>query len=396
MALHRIKFILFFLFCISLIALQIGSTACFRVRLADYFCRNHEYAKCISVYSRVLVRNNIKQSLSSQALSEIYSTLADAYAQIDLRNAAIKAYSEAAAENPVAVLASYNNTSLQRGLLPAIGVLESGNFDIALEKFKSLTKLYPDSSVLDMYTATADMLLKNPVSGSDISIYFSIGDAYISNGLFNEAKEFFTKRIIDYGVGPMDVLRYLNKQYSPSISVKRHVWGDNIYVVLESFEAISPRLSRLMSNLRSRVKSHSIVYDASGKGFLETLDIDYTGKGYDFWAKEAKFLLKDTDPALGIRIRIKSHDVSAALLYFEVIYPQDNTVSVCTHRTLRRDIGGGWFEYAIEGLYNEAKAIAPVNNRGTEEFLFSRVIVDTQGVTNKFLIGNVELFLLNG
>ncbi len=397
MNMRRLRFILLFFFCVVLVLLHVHSSLWFRMKLADYHRDRHEYGKSIYLYNRILAKDNAKKYLNKEAVSKLNLALGNLYAKSNFENLAIESYAKVDTEILTLYLQdSYDKDSRQNNLLIAIGMLESARFDAAIKSLGFLKVHYPDFADAKKYISVASDLKERPIALRAKELYFLIGNAYISNKLFKQARSFFTKRILDYGKSPVDVLSYVSRNYYDKDKIKQEIWGDNIYVVLEDFEGPVYRLSRLMSNARSKISSHAIARDPMSKeNHLEILDIEYIGEGYDFWSKNTKFLLDDTGLNIGIRVSIKSSNPSGVHLYFKVIYPKQEITGVCMPPTLRRDNADGWVEHSIKDLCTYVEKAASIGGWAVEdEVILDKIIIDTRGASNRFLIDNIELFVI--
>ena len=382
------------IFCAALIGLQINSTARFRMKLADYYRSKGHYAKTIELYNKILTKNNVKRSVGRKTFSKICLDSGYLYAKLDLTNLAIESYAGVIAELPVEIGHYYLKNDLAKDKLLAIGLLEAGRWNAAIEEFRRLRRLYPQFQNMEKYINTAIALKKEDPALEVKSPLFLIGDAYIQNQLFDEAKAFFSKRILDYGMEPVEVLRYLQKKYAGNREVKQKVWGDDIYVILENFEALKPQLSRwLMSSADTTAVNHYITKEDAFEGaHSEFLDVAYTGEGNDRWVKITKIPLGGTGLNLGIRLYTKSSRPSSHNLMFNVIFPKQGGSGIFA-ASLRQDIGNGWEELRMENLLETAKGIASRFKWDAEGVMIDRIILDTGGINDKFYIDNLELYI---
>jgi len=264
------------LFIVGL-SLYVNSAWWFRLRLCKYYEKNNHYVKAINTYRKILIKDDVKEGLDDKIRGEINFSLGRLYAELNLVNLAIESYAKGTEAYPgMKVDEYYTRHDLDKDKLIAIGLLEGGNPDGAIDEFIRLDQFYPEFLQAREYIKIASDFKGRGWRGSDKKTLFLLGDGYIQSGLFNEARAFFTKRILDYGVEPIHVLDYLQDKYAGDTDTIQTVWGDDIYVTLEDFEAIEPRLIKWVSNVKKKTKNHSITSESPYRGlYSEFLDIDY-------------------------------------------------------------------------------------------------------------------------
>jgi len=349
-----IKYISLAFLCPVLIVMQINSTAWFRTGLADYYKDKGQYARAIGLYNEILTKDSVKKGLDDKAFSEVNLKMGALYARLGLRNLAIESYAMAALRSPDL---GYSD----KDRLFAIGVFEA----------RALS------------SGTKDSL-------------FAAGDAYIKDGSYDEARAFFTKRILDYGANPFEVLVYLQERYGRQKGVRQAVWGRQIYVVLEDFEDLKPRLGEYLG--ASRVNNHYIAQDFVYKGrYSEFLDVtcpDPARSGSNYWVINTRIPLKDDGLRLGIRIAVRKTKPQACELGINVRYSGDG-ISDVFPKPVRQDLGGGWEEISIEDFLPRVKGVASRYRWSTGDMVIDKIIFDTMGNNNKFYVDNIELYIVN-
>jgi len=383
------------IFCSILVSLWLNSSCWFRLKLIDYYKDKGQPKKVIQLYNKILRRNNIKEELNNETFVEIYFGLGFLYAGFNLSNLAIESYARGSEKSVEAVIGSYyQRDDFKQDRLIAIGLLEAGKSKAAINELQRLKRIYPNFENAEKYISVADALLTMDLAVDD-EFYFKLGDAYIQYGLFDEARNFFAKRILYYGINPIQMLTYLHQNYSESREVIRRVWGDDIYVTLEDFEVLNPQLIQWVSKIKVKVNRHSIVDRVAYKGNRsEFLDISSMEKGRDLWVKIVNISLDDMSFDLGVRAFIRSKKPSPHSLRFNVKYPRCHESGVSSGSE-GRELGGGWREYRIENLGERARRIALRRGWNTERMFVDKVILDTQGVSNQFYIDDVELYLVD-
>lgn len=390
------RYIFIALFFFSLVFLQAMSAFSFRMRLADYYIGKNQDEKAMQVYGKILRKDLVKKRLSAEEFADVNFDLGRLAAKLDFTNLAVEAYARGSARFSGSDYRKYyDRKNLNRDKMLATGLLEAGRLELAAGEFQRLGEIYPDFRDAGKYIdVTLDLRRQKAPAGNE-NFYFNLGDSYIANGLFKEARAFFTKRILDYGVGAMEVLKYLNGKYSRDADIRAKVWGDNIYAVLEDFETGEPQFKRYLSNAAAKINKHCITKEAAREGKRsELLDIVYSKEGYDYWVKDVKIPLKRTDSRLGLRLFIKSDNRSAnEALLFWVVYREQALTGICAPAYARRDLGNGWEEWRIDGLSESAKLLAAKRNWSQDGMVMEKVIVDIHGVSGRFYFDEIELFL---
>jgi len=320
-------------------------------------------------------------------------------------NAAIEYYAKAGSRFARVDLSRYfEGSSSDRDKLLAIGLLEGGQYAKAAAEFRRIKDLYPDFQYADKYEDIAKYMEKQGMVPSGEKFYFAVGDSYIKKQLFDDAREFYTKRILRYGINPMRVLSYLKKMYSRDTYIREKTWGGDIYVTLEDFESSEPRLGRSGAT-ETDVKSHYITAEDSYRGkHSEFLDIKYhPGQGPDSWEKIVSIPLGDKDLSLGLRLFAKSTDPSVNMsLGIEATYPKQGTTGIAMS-SAKRDIGGAWQELSIEySLSAMAEGMAKSSTVGWDtkgmfinKALFTIWPPSDMNHSYKFYISALELYILN-
>jgi len=390
--------IIFLILCFALCGLWFSSNAWFRLKQTDYYKSKGRPTEAIQLYNKVLRKNYVKKSLNDKILTKIHFDLGHLYAEFKLRNLAIESYAQGSAGAfGIAIEDYYLKGELDKDKLFAVGLLEAGKWGQAIKGLERLKQFYPSFEDVERYINTAVDLRTANLSPEDKGFLFSVGDAYIRNGLFDEAREFFTKRILDYGIESLEVLSYIHKTYGSNLEIKQKIWGDEFYVTLEDFETIELRLSKWVSNTNSRVKSHYIAKKTAYKGNCsEFLDISYKEKGYDFWVKAVKIPLDEVNFDLGIRVFLKDNLVSHYILRANVVYPKQEKSGICGGG-VSYSKNNGWEEVRLGNLSENAQGIAerPERQWETKGMFIDKIIINPSGVSSKLYIDSIELYLTN-
>lgn len=382
------------LFCLVLSALYLNSTSWFRLKLADYYKNNHQYVRAIKFYNKILTKNSLKENLQKEIFAKINFNLGYLYTKLKLRNLAIESYVRGSIKFPDIETSSYYKNDVEKDKLLAIGLLEAGRWHRAIEEFQKLSQLYPEYLEVEKYLNIAIAFKKQNVNLGIKNFYFLIGDAYIQNRLFNEARAFFTKRILDYGFQPLQVLNYLHKGYSQNLEVKEKVWGNNIYVTLEDFETFHTQLNEWINNTQAKVNNHYITEKISYDGNRsEFLDIKYNKNGYDYWIKLLNISLDKSNLPLGIRAYIKSKDQFRGYLEIRVLYAEHG--GSVWQLGIKENIGDGWEMQRLGNLTGEAEAFAFAHGWDTKGMQVKIIAIDTRGISTQLYIDNIELYLEN-
>lgn len=387
------------LFCVILAGLQVNSSAQFRIRRAACYEDNRLYDDAIKTYIKILRKDSVKKDLSPKLFAKVHFDLASLYAEKALSDVAIESYAAGSARYPdIGLMGHAGEADLAKDRLAAIGLLEGGRFDLAVKEFRRLKEQYPYFQDSERYIATASSLSKQGMIIGDKNFFFSIGDAYIQNQLYEEARAFYTKRILDYGVAPIETLKYLREKYSDDddTDIKRKVWGDNIFVTLEDFETMSPRLARWLCSSFSVINGHYITKDAAYKGSRsEFLDITYTKGGFDYWAKNTNLPMDTADLKLGVRLFVKSDPPSPQYLACDFVYPSQKNTGTSISFT-KQDVGNGWKEFKMEDLQGTARGIAarPGYIWDTKRMFMGKIVfANEKGISCKVYVDNIELYL---
>jgi len=382
--------------CFILVSLWFNSSSWFRLKLIDYHRGKGQLKKTIQLYNKILRKNSIRKSLSDKILAKICFDLGFLYGSFGLSNLAIESYTCGSRKSTdIAIDSYYQRNDLERDKLIVIGLLESGESKAAINKLQKLTQIYPRFQDAKKYIRVANTLQVMNSTSDNKDFYFRVGDAYIQNELFDEARMFFTKRILDYGIDSIRVLTYLHEKYSENREVAQKVWGDDIYVTLEDFEVLRPRLTQWVSNVKIKVNNHSIVDKiAHRENHSEFLDITSMERGRDLWVKIVNIPLDNISFDLGIRAFIKSTKPSPYNLSFNVKYPECHESGVSSG-SAGEEFSGGWREYRIENLGERTSQMALRRNWNTEGRFIDKIILTTQGVSNQFYIDDIELYLVN-
>jgi len=389
--------VLTFCFFVTLFFILTGaylnSTDLFRKIVADYCKASGRYSKAVVLYKKIIRRDKVKKHLIDSDFASVNFNLGHSYAKIGLINLAIESYAGGSARSSDIKTGDHHRGDLENDRLIAIGMLEAGNWDGAIDRLQRIKRLYPEFADADTYIDMADSLKTADFAAGGKDFFIAIGDAYIENRLFGEARPFFTKRILDYGVHPLEVLNHLRRTYYADQEIKQKVWGDEIYVILEDFERIRPRLKRWITRARPRTNGHHISEEVAHKGARsEFLDICYSKKDYDYWIVDVDIPL-DGDLPLGLRVFIKSKERFMGHLKENIIYSEGKGSSVIERPDVKIDAGDGWEMQRTVGLYEKAQAIGEEIGCGGCTIKMNKVIIDTAGGSDQFYVDDIELFV---
>ncbi|MBL7070812.1 MAG: tetratricopeptide repeat protein [Candidatus Omnitrophica bacterium] len=388
-----LTFCLFVILFFILTGAYINSTDFFRRIAADHCKASGRYPQAIAFYKKIIRKDSVKKHLIGSDFASVNFNLGYLYAQIGLTNSAIESYASGSARSIDIKTEDYYSGDLEKDRLIAVGLLEAGNWDAAIDEFQKMKRRYPRSADIDSYLRTADSLKQEGIASGRRDIFFDIGDAYIRNRLFDEARPFFTRRILDYGVHPLEVLRHLRRAYYADPDIKQKVWGDEIYVTLEDFERIKPHLKRWITQARPRTNDHHISDEVAFKGARsEFLDILYSKKDYDYWIVDVDIPL-DGDLPLGLRVFVKSKERFIGHLKENIIYSGGKGSSVIERPDVKINAGDGWEMQRTVGLYEKAQAIGEEIGCGGCTIKMDKVIIDTAGGSNQFYVDDIELFI---
>jgi len=379
-------------FSITLVSLPILAALCmngsdhFRMKMADHYIKAAEYKKALHLYAKVLRREEIKHHLSNATSCEISFKSGYLYSKIDMPNAVIESYARGAIASSGPDLNKYRSgESLRKDKLLAIGLLEGGRYQDAAGEFQKLKALYPDFHDADRYISAARALEERKAAPGNENFYFSIGEEYIRHRLFGEAREFYTKRILHYGIFPLRVLRHLRDTYSADVDVRGKVWGSNIYVTLEDFESAEYEPStNIYEGHRSKVLDipHNKVHGLSV--FEKVIEVPF-----------------DKDLNAGIRLFVKCDDPSVRIILgVEATYLKARTSGISLH-SVQEDAGGGWAVHKIRSLFEVAQGMAgePRNNWSMENAFINKcslvIWADSAVRSDKFYVDEIQLYLEN-
>ena len=388
------KRLICFIFVLLLIILKINSSAWFRAKLADYQKSKEQYVKAAELYNQILTKNSIKNHLSKKKLANINFSLGDVCAKSDLRNLAIESYARGCSELRDNELDAYRNAKqLEEKKLFAVGLLEAGRLNEATNEFKRLKQLDDRFVDTEKYVNVATSLENQAARYPEKAFYFLLGDAYIKSELFTEARAFFAKRILDYGIAPLEVMEYLHSSYYDKTKIVEKVWGDNIYVTLEDFETLEPKLYQWYTHIESEIIEHAICMESAYRGKRsKVFNIKYFEKGSDWWVQVVNIPLDFKNFKLGIRLFIFTEEQSSYYLYVNINFPEagvDGTYTVYDNRLVLN----GWHEYSIKDIANGATSIAQPRGWDQGGAVINKIIIDTRGQNGKFYIDEIDLFL---
>jgi tetratricopeptide (TPR) repeat protein len=370
-----------------------------RLKIADSYIKNKKYEDAIVQYKKILRKDKVLKSLKNQTIGKIYFQLGNLYSKLKLRNLAIEHYAWAAKNYWDFDGNQYYTKSLIDLTMP-IGLLEAGEWEKARIEFRNTKELlrgyFPE---YETYLSLIDELKNEDVSTGSKNFVFLLGDSYIQFGLFDEAREFFTKRILDYGVDHLEVLKYLNNKYGNNKEIIQKIWGNDIFVILEDFEEVDTQLVNWVSTHSGKVNSHYIDGNTFCKGFhSEWLDLSYSrerqGGNYDYWAKAVNISLDSSDLELGIRFYVKSLNSQEFRLALNILFKNKSLSGICSSMQ-KREFGNGWFEYSIDNLLKQTNDVASNMGCSYEGAMIDKVLFDTGGISNKFFVDNIELYLIN-
>ncbi len=377
--------------------LYINSSTWYRLSLIKNCKKHGESTKAINLYNKILRKNRLKGFKNCAYYGIIYLDLGREYAEFKLRNLAIESYVRGVKLYPDSKLDGYYcRVDLEKDKLLAIASLESGNLVKAIKEFQRLRNYYPEFQEARKYLGMAATLNRQNMDLSQKYSYFTIGDTYIKYGLYEEARSFFTKRILDYGLDSLEVLSYLDRKYSSLHKIRNKIWGRDIYVTLEDFENNENRLKNWVNITEGSVKGHGITSQESYKGnYAELLDITYKKEeGFDFWVKPVLIRLDNASLSLGVRVFVKKSDPERGHIKLNIDYPREGWTGVW-HYDINEKADKGWQEWRIDNLVSKAyKLGSDFNRKNFEEMKIDRIIFDTSAKSGRIFIDEIELFII--
>jgi hypothetical protein len=298
----------------------------------------------------------------------------------------------------------YSTNGVDRDRALAVGLVESGKWDRAIKEIEKLKSIYYYdyfNSQADSYIKAVRQLERRGLCPKDKNFYFAIGDTYIENQLFGEARSFFTKRILDYGVDLRELLRYLKNKYFAQKDIVQKVWGDEIYVTLEDFEELDTKIYNWVSTNKARIISHYIDDKTYHKGLRsEWFDLYYSQENklgdYNYLAKTVSILVFDYDFKLGIRLFIKSIVPFEYIVGVNMVRQGPGLIASGIYTsTQSRALDNGWVEYRIDNLSGGVRKIFPATKGNVLEIKIDKVAIDSKCASNKFFVDDIEIFIMN-
>lgn len=374
--------ILIILFLI-LLALWLNSTTWFRLKLADYYMREQNYDKAISICKKILRKENLTagyQILDSVGIFKerlITFLLTNAY----LKNA--ESHFEQAKDY-------FKPTTLDFHL-----------FDRAMTEYEEINRLYEDcqktfASIPEELSNKWQEILKKS-NEEKSKACFAFGQEYIKRKMWQEARIFYTKKILKY-LNPVAVLEKLDRLYNTDeyLDIKEKVWRQDIFVTLEDFEdSNDPVLIEWPIDAKPIVNAHVISKDVSHTGRRsEYLDLSYAEGGgiHDYWMKSVNLPLTNPALPLGIRVYIKSSEPFKGALRIHITYLKEGT-GAFWDSDVRQEVGGGWEVKKTENLMDNVIALGSSRNWNIDEMVIDNVLINTGGISNKFYVDDIELYL---
>ncbi|MBU0683653.1 MAG: hypothetical protein KJ864_05135, partial [Candidatus Omnitrophica bacterium] len=225
---------------------------------------------------------------------------------------------------------------------------------------------------------------------------FIFGEELVESQKWDDARMFYTKEILKY-LSPVDVLQALHKLYPKGgrKSEKEHIWGGDIFVILEDFEEKdAPVLGPWAKSSEPRVNEHSISEEeaVSGKS-SEYFNVEYAGGRNDYWAKTVDIPLNNPDLSLGIRVFIKSNGSFKGDLRVNTTYPPSGRCGI-TSSTYRKNLENGWIEYGLENLYEKARENGLQHKWSVDNMKIDKVLIDTSCAFCKFYVDDIQLYIV--
>lgn len=385
------------LLCLVASALYLNSTIWFRLKSADFYKKKQEYLRAIELYEKILRRDSLVKKMDARTFFKINFSLGYLYAGFNLNNLSIEHYAKGAMKLLTDNIDGYyRRNDLDKDKLLAIGLLEAGYFKEAKREFEKLEQLYPDFKMAKKYINLVSNLGKNNVITTDNRFLFLIGDNYIKDGFYQDAREFFTKRIIDYGIDYLKALTYLDNHYSQDKEIIERVWGENIYISLEDFEDLYVKFVPWLTGAKEKLKRHLITNETFYQGsYSELLDLASSSEGASYWVRPIMIKFDKSDFKLGIRIFKKGLPNVKSTLRLGLVYPKEDKSGI--YPTARiKDKGDDWQEYAIEDLYENLRIRdSKIFGWDTKGFYIDKIIWDTQGAGGTIYLDSIELFIHN-
>ena len=234
----------------------------------------------------------------------------------------------------------------------------------------------------------------NEIETKRIDFLLAFGGKYIQKNMWKEVKYFFTKRILGY-MDPISTLEKLGKLYGNDYKMREKIWGGDIFVTLEDFEDTNkPILKDWARSTEPTVNIHTISSKCVRTGnYSEYFDLSYGKSGYDYWAKSVNIPLSNPDLILGVRLFIKSKEQFRCSLRINIVYPKQGINGVW-QTDIHKNTMDGWEERRIDNLYDKARLIAFQQGWDMNGVTIDKIIVNTQGFSDKFYVDDVELYLI--
>ncbi|MCG8429640.1 MAG: hypothetical protein MJA29_00475, partial [Candidatus Omnitrophica bacterium] len=251
-------------FLLLAVVFWLQSTPRFRLEQAAWYVRQGRPAGAVSLCKKIKRRMAAGGSLTRGApgIEEIDLKLAVLYDRMGLRGAAMQSFYSAVTRD-IAVFSRSKvlpeTDAEYRGLVLAL--LENRTMLKALRSFDAPGRALPEELPWSRYAQVAGRLREYSETGEG-EYYFRLGDALLEAGLWEEAREFLTRRIVRYH-NPVTVLAYLQKRYGSARhrQLRAHIWGERgVYVVLEDFESGDlPVFSPWVRTSMPQVHEHTLV-----------------------------------------------------------------------------------------------------------------------------------------
>jgi tetratricopeptide (TPR) repeat protein len=354
------------------------------LKLAEYYINTQDYDKAIIIY---------KKALRKEKLNPIYRILD--FLEISKVNLVEPLFVAACLKS-----AKYHFRQARHYV--DVNTITSQLFDMSMTEYGLIDKLYREYQET-FASGTKDNkewseLLKK-VKDEKIQTCFAFGEGYVKKKMWKEARNYYTREILKY-LNPIVVLEQAGKLYNTDsqFDIKRKIWGEDIFVVLEDFEdSTNPVLIEWTMDAAPLINAHTISNEASHKGSRsEYLDLSYSHQRrvYDYWMKPVNLPLSNSGLSSGIRLFIKSSRPFQGNLGMSITYLKEEQTAIWkSDVTYSQQDEKGWEIRKIEDLYDKATSLGLDRNWNITEMVIDSIIIDTKGISAKFYVDDIELYL---
>jgi len=219
------------------------------------------------------------------------------------------------------------------------------------------------------------------------------GNQLVLSGNLDLARDFFTRQILSY-LTPAEALVLVHGAYGQpgSASVRRKIWGDDIFVVLEDFEKLErPIFYNWSSTQKVYAKTHAISKAKSRSGQRsEYFAVDYPRCGGTLWVRDVDIALSEGIP-FGVRFYVHGQDSVNTQIGVGLWYSREK-VSEPIVVNNRIPVSGGWQKLWVEDLFSEAMKCVKQSGKSKDNLIINRIILTTNCKTGPFYVDDVELY----